>query len=307
MSMKGPAMSVFLRLLVCSLIVLASADHSVWAQATSAAPVLTNLTDAKAQLWNAGLTVIDGNASVADSDSPNFAGGALIVRVLSGLASDRLSIRNSTVAGQINVAGSDVRLGTTIIGRLINPIPVSGATILRINLRATATPAATTSLLRAITYRNVSNSSVTLLRTVQFKVLDGDGGISLAVNKTIRVGTLNGNYTGTFVGTMNVFGFPQTIPGTIIANGQNTINTTVTNGTAVISLPGMDAEGTGTVTNTGTFSATSAGSISGLGVEVQFAGSVKLNPNNKATGTGTWTIVNTPGITGSGTWTLTRP
>lgn len=292
----------FLLVLLCS---------SAFGQSGNQAPVLTNLSDTKAQLWNAGLTVVDTNAVVSDTDSPNFAGGALIVRVLSAAASDRLSVRSTSTVGQINVLGNEVRLvtttGTTSIGTLVNPIPVSGATILRINLKATATPAVATTLLRNITYRNQSAAALTATRRLEFKVLDGDGGTSTAVVKSIRVGTLNGTYNGTFVGSLNVFGVPQTIPGSVIGVGQNTINTVISGTSVSVNLPGIAATGSGTVTSTGTFSANSTGSISGLGVQVAFSGTVKLNANGSASGSGSWTIVNTPGVTGSGTWTMSRP
>ncbi len=275
------------------------------------APTFTNLTDAKVQLWNAGLTVVDTNASVADSDSANVGGGFLSVRVVSGQATDRLSIRSLTTVGNINVLANDVRVVTSTgfqsVGTIIGSIPVTGATLLRVNLKSTATPAIVTKLLRSVTYRNQSTTAVSALKTLQFRASDGDGGISSPVNKTIRVGSLNGNYSGTFVGRVSAGGFPDTIPGLLISAGQNTVQTTVNGNAMSVTLPGLNATGTGTISATGTVSALSNGSIASFGVQVQFTGSLTLNPNGTASGSGTWSIVNNPGVTGSGTWTTSRP
>lgn len=269
-------------------------------------PVLSALNDAKSQLWNTGFTVIDNNGAVTDPDSADFNTGALIVRVTNGLATDRLSIRNSTAANQINLVGTDVRLGTTSIGTLITPIPVTGSNILRVRLKATATPAVTTRLIRAITYRNQSATQVTGNRTVQFKVLDGDGGTSIAVNKLIRVGTLAGNYTGSFTGTVQVSGVSSPIPGPLVPAGQNNIAATIAGNTVTVQLPGLGGNGTGTVAANGEFSAASTGTVGTVGITVQFTGSVALNAAGNASGSGTWTIVNSGPITGSGNWTITR-
>ena len=276
------------------------------------APAFTNLNDAKAQLWNAGLTVVDTNATVTDSDSANFAGGFLTVRVIGGLATDRLSIRSLTTVGNINVLANDVRVvtatGFTSVGTIVGTIPVSGTTLLRVNFKTTATPAIVTKLLRSITYRNQSAAAVSALKMLQFRVSDGDGGISPVLNKSVRVGSLNGNYTGRFVGQVNAGGFADTIPGIIISSAQNTVQSSV-NGTALtINLPGLSATGNSAVSATGAFTAISEGQIGPVpGVDVRFTGTLTLNPNGTASGSGTWSIVNTPGVTGSGTWSSTRP
>ncbi len=277
---------------------------------TSAAPVLTNLNDAKAQLWNSGLTVIDTNASVTDSDSPDFLNGNLTVRVIAGQVTDVLSIRSLTTVGNINLSGTDIRLvastGFTSVGTLLSTLPTTGTSILRIRLKSTATPAVVTKILRSVTYRNQSAVEISATRTLRFQLTDGDGG-SAFVDKVVRLGTLSGVHNGSFVGTVTAGGFQDTIPGLSVPVGANKIKATITNGAATVELPGLSAIGTGTVSPTGTFSVQSNGSISSLGVKVQFTGTMKLNPNGSASGTGTWSIVNSPGVTGSGTWSTTRP
>jgi hypothetical protein len=159
---------------------------------TNVAPSFTNLNDAKTQLWSAGLTVVDSDASVTDPDSANFAGGFLSVKEVGGLAIDQLSIRSLTTVGSINVLASDVRIVTSTgfksVGTIVGTIPVSGATLLRVNLKSTATPGNVTRLLRSITYRNQSATPVVALKTLRFQVSDGDGGLSIPLNKTIKVG-----------------------------------------------------------------------------------------------------------------------
>lgn len=279
-----------------------------------ALPILGNLTDVTARVWNSSVFLIDSDATVTDADSPNFDTGILTAKLVAVGAStvnatDLMTILSEgTGAGQINISGTDVRSGTTSIGTW-NGVTVSGATVLKVTLKSTATPAIVQKLLRRIAYRNSSSTKNTGERTVQFQISDGDGTSSAPVNKKILLGTFDGTYTGTFVGSYTAFGFTDTIPGVAIEPGDNTIQTVINNGQGTITLPGIGGSGTGvTVNSGGGFGATSSGNISGFGINVKFTGSLVLQPNNTVTGSGTWTILPNPdGITGSGTWNVFRP
>ncbi len=99
--------------------------------------------------------MIDGAATLTDSDSPNFNTGNLTVSfTANGTASDRLAIRNQgTAAGQIGVSGSNVTDGGVTIGTFTGG---TGTTPLAITFNASAKPAAAEALLKNITYKNLS-------------------------------------------------------------------------------------------------------------------------------------------------------
>lgn len=130
-------------------------------------------------------TIIDGSATVVDTDSPNFAGGVLTARITinASTAYDRLEIKNQgNASGQIGFSGTTIKYGGVKIGTL------SGGTTNRtITLTAAATPAAVQALLRNITFRTISTSAPLATRTVQFQLTDGDGGTSGIASKLINV------------------------------------------------------------------------------------------------------------------------
>lgn len=130
-------------------------------------------------------TIIDGSATVVDTDSPNFAGGVLTARITinASTAYDRLEIKNQgNASGQIGFSGTTIKYGGVKIGTL------SGGTTNRtITLTAAATPAAVQALLRSITFRTISTSAPLATRTVQFQLTDGDGGTSGIASKLINV------------------------------------------------------------------------------------------------------------------------
>jgi hypothetical protein len=178
-----------------SVIAMSLFVQSVAIGQVNVAPSFTNLDSAKSQNVAAGSTPVDSNASVTDPDSSNFAGGFLSVQVTNGLASDRLSIRSLTTLGSINVLGSDVRVVTSTgfrsIGTIVGTTPVTGTTLLRVNLKATATPANVTRLLRSVEYMNTFRDLRGGSRTLKFRVSDGDGGFRsqlVTINLTVSGG-----------------------------------------------------------------------------------------------------------------------
>ncbi|WP_155969106.1 DUF4347 domain-containing protein, partial [Kamptonema formosum] len=139
---------------------------------------------------NAGAVLIDGAATLTDSDSPNFNTGNLTASIIAGgAAEDRLAIRNQgTAAGEIGVSGSDVTYGGVTIGTFTGG---TGTALLAITFNASATPAAAEALLRNITYENISENPSTGSRTVQLQVTDQLGGVSNAETKTVSVTAVN--------------------------------------------------------------------------------------------------------------------
>ncbi len=131
--------------------------------------------------------VLDTNATVADSDSTEFAGGSLTVEItVNAQTSDRISIKHAgNAAGQIGVSGNDVSFGGIVIGSF------SGTTKLVIALNDKATAMATQALLRSITYSSTIATPSTLDRTVKVTLTDGDGGTSNSPTKLVKMAQFN--------------------------------------------------------------------------------------------------------------------
>ncbi|HQA10867.1 PKD domain-containing protein, partial [Zoogloea sp.] len=136
---------------------------------------------------NAAPQIIDGAIGLFDSDSANFDGGRLTVSVISGYSSlnqdigdyrpdqDQFSILSEgTGAGQVNVLGSSVRVGTTVIGSIVAD---GQGRDLVIQFNASATQPLVEHVIERLAYANPSTDPVTS-RLVSITVSDGDGATS---------------------------------------------------------------------------------------------------------------------------------
>jgi len=138
---------------------------------------------------NATPLTITTTATVADVDSPNFAGGHLTAKLVAGAtSSDLLSIRSvSTASGEINTAGNQVFVGTILLGTFTGG---GGNTPLVVSLNNNATASRVQQLLWHITFSNGSDNPATAARTVQVTVGDG-GQTSAPVSKQLSVTSVN--------------------------------------------------------------------------------------------------------------------
>lgn len=134
--------------------------------------------------------LVDNNATVSDVDSPNFEGGRLVVQLIAnGQSTDQLEIRHQgTGAGQIGMSGTTVLYGGQSIGTFTGGV---GTAALVVTLNSGATPLAVQALLRNITFRNISDNPKDLVRSIRAYVIDGDGGTSAHVTKSIQVTPVN--------------------------------------------------------------------------------------------------------------------
>lgn len=154
--------------------------------APNAAPIITTSTPASLSVSpGSAATPIDGTITVTDSDSPNFSGGVLTVKIASNASEsyDLIEIRNQgNGSKQIGFSGSTISYQGVKIGTL------SGGTTSRIiTLTAAATPEAVQALVRNITFRTISTSAPLGTRAIQFQVSDGDGATSLVFTKLVNV------------------------------------------------------------------------------------------------------------------------
>ncbi len=162
------------------------------AVATSADPVIGNLSgDSVIYLEGNPPVRLDAgtSATVTDSDSANFFGGAIVVGITAGRIppQDVLSITNQgTGAGQIGVSGANITYEGTLVGTFSGG---SSYDDLIIALNNSASKTAARGILRALTYRNISTGVPNEGgRGITIRVYDGDGGYGVATTTvTVQV------------------------------------------------------------------------------------------------------------------------
>jgi hypothetical protein len=162
------------------------------AVATSANPVIGNLSgDSVIYLEGNPPVRLDAgtSATVTDSDSANFFGGAIVVGITAGRIppQDVLSITNQgTGAGQIGVSGANITYEGTLVGTFSGG---SSYEDLIIALNNSASKTAARGILRALTYRNISTGVPNEGgRGITIRVYDGDGGYGVATTTvTVQV------------------------------------------------------------------------------------------------------------------------
>ncbi len=141
-------------------------------------------------------TLIHPGATVSDIDTPIFDNGRLTVtQSTGGSTSDRLAIQNQGAgAGQISVSGNTVSYEGTAFGTFSGGNTPASPLIITFFGDGTASQAAVQSLIRAVTFENVSDNPTTANRVVQFQLNDGEAvnpGNSTIVSATITVTAVN--------------------------------------------------------------------------------------------------------------------
>ncbi len=220
--------------------------------------------------------VIASLTTVSDLDSPNFDTGSLTVTIqTNGELTDILSIRNQgSNEGQIGVSGSDVTFGGIVIGTFAGG--TSGNPLV-ITFNAAATPGAVQALARNITFDSSDLTPSELDRTVQFSLVDGDGGTDIdskqvLVNSAnqppvLTLSTESVTYTEGEAAAIIAATTTLTDPDSATFDGGNVTVSITTNGTAADRLEILNqGTGVGQVGLSGsnvTFSGTTIGTFSG--------------------------------------------
>ncbi|MDB5335528.1 MAG: hypothetical protein JWN70_1147 [Planctomycetaceae bacterium] len=115
--------------------------------------------------------IIGAGATLSDPDSPNYSGGKLTIQITSvGTSNDKLTLTKlGTKTGQVNLSGTKVRLGKTVIGSL------SGGTNgspLVIQFSSNVSLAAVQSVLQRVTLKGAHGKLPPGTRTIQFTATD---------------------------------------------------------------------------------------------------------------------------------------
>jgi hypothetical protein len=166
-----------------------SFSSTVPVNATNDNPVIT-LSGAITYTENDAATTLAKTATVLDVDSADFNTGKLTVTIAANAnANDRVAIRNDGKgAAQIGLSSNSVLYEGTKIGTFTGG---AGSTPLVVTLNSNATITATQALVRAITFRTISEQPTTATRSVTFVLTDGDGGTSATTTKTVAVVSVN--------------------------------------------------------------------------------------------------------------------
>jgi hypothetical protein len=154
-------------------------------------PVITLPSLPTIYVQGAGVIAVDPAATVTDPDTAVFTTGVLAVAFNSGAdAGDRLFIHPvGSGVGEIDVVGTDVRFGGTIIGTVTGPGTLTNPLLIVLNNQATI--AATQALVRRIGFRNDATPPLAGPRVVRMTLTDGTGATSIPVSTTITVQAVN--------------------------------------------------------------------------------------------------------------------
>lgn len=119
----------------------------------------------------AKLVIIGAGASLADPDSPNYSGGKLTIQLTAGgTSTDKLTLTKvGTKTGQVNLSGTKLRLGKTVVGSISGG---TGGSPLVIQFTANISPSTVQSVLQRVTLRAARGKLLPGTRTVQFTATD---------------------------------------------------------------------------------------------------------------------------------------
>ncbi|HEV2818274.1 MAG TPA: calcium-binding protein, partial [Allosphingosinicella sp.] len=118
-------------------------------------------------------------ATLADADSPDFAGGTLTVTLAGAVADDLVAIRSDGASG-IGVAGGVVSYFGTAIGTVSGG---AGAANLIVSLNADANSAAVEALIQNLIYVGTTDAMIAGQRVLTVALTDGDGGAAQIVSQ----------------------------------------------------------------------------------------------------------------------------
>ncbi len=167
----------------------ATRTQSITVKAVNDVPVLGGV-PATARYTENDVLVLAPTATVADVDSLDLSGGKLTVTLTANAGvNDRLAVRHQgTGPGEVGVSGTTITYGGAAVGTKSGGV---GTTPLVVTFTAAATPAVVQAVLRNVTYQLLTDNPMTLTRTVQFVLTDGDGGTPIPVTQSLAIGPVN--------------------------------------------------------------------------------------------------------------------
>ena len=152
---------------------------------TAAAPVLTLPSSAVTSIKGAKV-IVGAAATLNDADSSDFSGGSLTIRIaIGGQSGDVLTLNSiGTKAGQVNLSGSQVRLGKTVVGKLAGG---ANGTPLTIQFTASVTTTTVQSILQNVTLKSSAKRLKAGTRTIEFVLVDPTQQSSMPATRQVNV------------------------------------------------------------------------------------------------------------------------
>lgn len=138
-------------------------------------PMLSGLAASLSWTEDTPALVVAPSAIITDPDSASFQGGSLSLSVSPVLAADELDL---PAGGTIAINAQDE---VTVSGALVGTVTGRGTSNLSVSFTtAAATPSAVQTLLRAMTFRNISNTPSSSGRVLNVTVVDDTSGLASA-------------------------------------------------------------------------------------------------------------------------------
>jgi methionine-rich copper-binding protein CopC len=238
---------------------------------------------------NAAATQIDAAATLSDADGDaDWNGGKLEVQITTNNeAADEISIPDNIV-GTINTSGTNLQNGATVIGTLsASEGTVSNGIKLTITFNVNATNALVQQVLRAIHYRNTSDTPGTSNRTITFTATDKNAASS-SDTRTVSITAVNDAPTATAPSAPTVsedatnVTLADDIQVADVDGDAQTVTFTITGGTLSTGTTGITFGGSGN----GSASFTAAGTLAAINTALDaatFTPTANLNGTNAGT------------------------
>ncbi|WP_147250807.1 DUF4347 domain-containing protein, partial [Thalassospira profundimaris] len=271
-------------------------------------PDIGNLNgDAVTFTENSGAVVLDSgsDATITDNNNPaDLNGGSVVVSMTGGVGSNDILAAVGSVTFSDSIAGSNVMVSGVTIGTLANAL--SAGNELRVNFNEEATVARVTTLLRSLSYNNLSDAPTAGTKTITITLTDNDGGTSTQSSVTLTKVAVNDAPTATGVPASvtvtedtasNVDLSAITITDKDSGSGSITVTITASAGT-------LTATNSGGVTVGGSASAlTLTGTVANIDAYLNTASNIKYTSATNASGDNVATLTikaNDGGNTGTG-------
>lgn len=168
-----------------------TASRQVEVSVANDAPVVSIATTTGNYRENAAPVAVNSGGKVSDPDSATFEAGVLTVAITAGAgAEDRLRIRNDgTALNKIGIDAGQVTFSGIVIGEYFGGFTDNSPLVVSFN--GNATLRAVSALVKAITFEATGDAPTGGVRTIEFRVSDGDGGTSNPVSRNINVTPVN--------------------------------------------------------------------------------------------------------------------
>ena len=147
----------------------------------NAAPVLDSRSPNQTYFEDHTPVRIDANLRISDPDSADFDGGTAVITILNATVGDQIVLQEDTYGGrELLLNNTDILVDGVVVGAIIST--VNG---LEIGFNANASLAEVRRVMWAVSFFNEFDQPVAGLRSIEFSVSDGDGGMSNSVAKQI--------------------------------------------------------------------------------------------------------------------------